>query len=175
MFADLWIPCFSPQPVGLLFISPQHLYSLKWKLKCDRRQEEELTGLTANRYNSLRKMLVLWQYIWRHPTSDSLRNCWYFDSTIGEHLAARINVTPSVIVGTLDSTLGDTEKCNSLRIYGALDSIFGDTWQKRVDVTPTVIVGTLDSTLGDTEKCNSLRIDGALDSIFGDTQQLRLM
>ena len=26
---------------------------------------------------------------------------WYFDKYIGEHLAARINVTPSVSVGTL--------------------------------------------------------------------------
>ena len=44
MFADLWIPYFSPQPVGVLFISPQHLYSLKWKLKCEGSQEEELAG-----------------------------------------------------------------------------------------------------------------------------------
>ena len=54
MFADLWIPYFSPQPVGILFISPQHLYSLKWKLKCEGSQEEELTGLT-DKSNSLRR------------------------------------------------------------------------------------------------------------------------
>ena len=39
MFADLWIPCFSPQPVSLLFISPQHLYSsvlrrVQWRWCC---------------------------------------------------------------------------------------------------------------------------------------------
>ena len=152
MLADLWCPCLSSQPVGILYISPQHLYSLKWKLKCGRRQKRR-----ASRFD--RKQVRL-------PQEDYY---WYFDKYIGEHLAARINVTPSVSVGTLTVHL-ETPSVSVGALTAYLETPGNNGWCDSLSNC-----WYFDSTLGDTDKCNSLRIDGALDSIFGDTQQQRLM
>ena len=47
MFADLWIPCLSPQPVSLLFISPQNLYSLEWNWSVKEDKKKSWQVLTS--------------------------------------------------------------------------------------------------------------------------------
>ena len=80
MFAELWISNFSPKPVGTLFISPQHLYSLKWKLKCEGSQEEELTGLT-DKSNSLRRNQETDPRRYSETATKVTSQGKYFDST----------------------------------------------------------------------------------------------
>ena len=157
MLADLWCPCLSSQPVGILYISPQHLYSLKWKLKCGGRQKRR-----ANRFD--RKQVQL-------PQEDYY---WYFDKYIGEHLAARINVTPSVSVGTLTVQL---ETPSGLLV------LWQHIWRHLATTVDVTLKYIKEGTLTVQWKSRQARINvtpseincWCFDSIFGDTWQQRLM
>ena len=86
MLVSLWCPCFSSQPVGILWTSSQHLYSLKWNWSVVEDREEETNRLTENRCNSLRKFTIgaftsILENTWQPELRDSLSKCWYFDST----------------------------------------------------------------------------------------------
>ena len=156
MFADLWIPYFSPKPVGILFISPQHLYSLKWKLKCEGSQEEELTGLT-DKSNSLRRNQETEPRRYLETATKVTSQGKYFDSTSnvlrqeGRYSDSTSSIlkqegSPATAAHLLRCRINWAQSKTSRRQVQLpqadcwySDSTLGDTWTSRRQVKPQIV------------------------------------
>ena len=142
MFADLWIPYFSPKPVGILFISPQHLYSLKWKLKCEGSQEEELTGLT-DKSNSLRRNQETEPRRYLETATKVTSQGEYSDST---NSILKQEGSPATAAHLLRCRINWAQSKTSRRQVQLpqadcwySDSTLGDTWTSRRQVKPQIV------------------------------------
>ena len=114
MFADLWNPCLSPKPVSFLFISPQNLYSLEWKLL--------VRGKTRRRTDRFNRQEWLIGRNRRQRFQEILGNKEWSDSP--DKL--------KVLGSTTGDTWQQTQKVTSPDGSKVLWQYIGSTWQQKV-------------------------------------------